>query len=82
MLLNDFGLTLCGALRGVGTGALHRVLRGDVCVWWGIALMSVHSIHSVLILRMEWSGTKAVWSQQADACDGSKLLSTSATCSY
>ena len=29
--------------------------------------MPVYSIHSVLILRMEYSGTKAVWSQQADA---------------
>ena len=35
MLLNDFGLTLWGALRGVGTGALHRVLRGNVCVCGG-----------------------------------------------
>ena len=44
--------------------------------------MPVYSIHSVLILRMECSGTKAVWSQQADAwpVTGRIVESAAATC--
>jgi hypothetical protein len=36
------------------------VLWGAVCLRWWIALVPSPSLHSVLILRVEWSGTKAV----------------------
>ncbi len=55
------------------------VLRGAVCLRWRIALMPFPSLHSVLILRKEWSGTKAILSLWADASDGLRLFGATAT---